>query len=328
MRLRKRLLATTMLAGIAAGMHSIPQAAEAADLNVAPLYARTPWGAPGVDGVNTNWEAFGGGLNQRSFYGSRGSLSIPLTGPFGLQIDGSGGALQKRGYGSVAGHLFSRNPSQGLFGIYANYTKWDQFGGVHATHVAGEGEIYSGRWSLEGIVGAEFGNSASNAITAIDVLPPAIGAGGAITTTTLVQSYDVKTRFMDQVNLKYYFTDNWDGYVGHRYLGGKNALALGSEAGVKLGGGAMGTAFVEARVGGKSFEGVWGGLRFYFGQKDKTLIRRQREDDPRRWDDLFSIVNNFNQRTNQSSQGIPALSPPPEGDADCTGDGDGDGECF
>ena len=33
----------------------------------------------------------------------------------------------------------------------------------------------------------------------------------------------------------------------------------------------MGTAFVEARVGENSFEGVWGGLRFDFGERDKTL---------------------------------------------------------
>ena len=29
---------------------------------------------------------------------------------------------------------------------------------------------------------------------------------------------------------------------------------------------------------------MWGGIRFYFGQKDKSLIRRHREDDPNVWD--------------------------------------------
>jgi hypothetical protein len=35
-------------------------------------------------------------------------------------------------------------------------------------------------------------------------------------------------------------------------------------------------------------------LRFYFGQKDKTLIQRHRQDDPIEWvpETLFSIVNN------------------------------------
>jgi hypothetical protein len=41
--------------------------------------------------------------------------------------------------------------------------------------------------------------------------------------------------------------------------------------------------FAEGRLGQENFHGVWGGLRFYFGQKDKTLIRRNREDDPADW---------------------------------------------
>ncbi len=311
MRLRQRLLTTTVLAGIAVGVCSVPHAARAADLNLTPLYARTPWAAPAVDGFNAKWEGLGGQLDHKTLYGSRGSMSIPLGRQWGLQVDGSGGSLQQRGFASVGGHLFTRNPSQGLLGIYSSYTRWNKFGGVHATHVAGEGELYAGRWTLQGIAGVEFGNSASNIASATAVLPPGVGVPGVIITDTLVQSYDVKTRFMDQVNLKYYFTDNWDGYVGHRYLAGKNALALGSEAGVRLGT-VMGTAFVEGRVGDKSFEGVWGGLKLYFGQKDKTLIRRHREDDPPIWDTLFSIVGNFNQSASQTTLGTPPL--PPEGD--------------
>jgi hypothetical protein len=232
-----------------------------------------------------------------------------LGGQLGLQIDGAGGSLERRDFGSVGGHLFARNPAQGLLGIYSSYTHWDRFGGVHATQVAGEGELYRGRWTIQAIAGVEFGNSASSIDSATAVTLPGIGIPGVITTGNLLQSYDVQTRFMDQVNLKYYFTDNWDGYVGHRYLGGKNALALGSEVGVPLGRGVMGTAFVEGRLGEKSFEGVWGGLRLYFGQRDKTLIRRHREDDPIAWDTLFSILNNFKQGASQTS--VPLA--PPEG---------------
>jgi hypothetical protein len=39
--------------------------------------------------------------------------------------------------------------------------------------------------------------------------------------------------------------------------------------------------FAEARIGeGSGGSGGWGGVRFYFGNSDKSLIRRQREDDP------------------------------------------------
>ena len=100
---------------------------------------------------------------------------------------------------------------------------------TQATQAAGEFEAYWGRWTLRGIVGAEFGNSASTFSTTTSVIPPAIGIAGAINTAVLTQSYDVKSRFMDQINLQYYVTDDWHAYLGHRYLGGKNALALGSE---------------------------------------------------------------------------------------------------
>jgi endosialidase-like protein len=56
----------------------------------------------------------------------------------------------------------------------------------------------------------------------------------------------------------------------------------------------MAAAFIEGRIGENDFDGIWGGLRFYFGQKDKTLIQRHRQDDPIEWvpETLFSIVNN------------------------------------
>jgi hypothetical protein len=55
----------------------------------------------------------------------------------------------------------------------------------------------------------------------------------------------------------------------------------------------MGSAFVEGLAGESEFHGVWGGLRFYFGKKDKSLIARHRQDDPPWWltSTLLSIVN-------------------------------------
>jgi len=135
---------------------------------------------------------------------------------------------------------------------------------VRVTQVAGESELYWGRFTLHGVAGVEFGNSVS----------------GPDTTNTFIEVFDSKTRFFDQVTLKYYFIDNWNGYIGHRYLGGNHALAVGTEAALALSGGVMASAFLEAYAGEDQFHGVWGGLRYYFGQKDKSLIRRHREDDP------------------------------------------------
>lgn len=132
--------------------------------------------------------------------------------------------------------------------------------------MAAEGEAYFGRFTLQGIAGVEFGNSTSGVVGPSSIL-----------------TYDVKTRFFDKINLAYYFTDNLKGYVGHRYVGGRNALALGGEAGFRLNGPAMASLFVEGRIGENDFHGVWGRLRFYFGRSDKSLMRRHREDDPYDW---------------------------------------------
>jgi hypothetical protein len=308
MRIRKALLQTTMLVGVVGASFLSARDARAGDSVFAPNYAA-------VDGVNGRVEALGGSLAHMSYYGSRGSLSLPLNGPFGVQFDGKLASLGGRTLGKIGTHLFWRNPAQGLLGIYASYVHWNQFGGVHAVHVGGEGEYYWGRWTLQGVAGVEFGNSSSNILTSTSIVPPNGNTPGTISTSTLIDGYDIKTRFFDQINLKYYWTDNWDTYIGHRYFGGKNALALGTEAAlpIGLGGGRMASAFVEGRIGSGNYQGVWGGLKFYFGQTDKTLIRRHREDDPPPVDDIFGIVNNFNQQLLQAIQQFCNNGPPIDG---------------
>lgn len=153
--------------------------------------------------------------------------------------------------------------------------------------VAAEGEAYFGMWSLQGLAGVEFGNSVT-------------GVTGA-----LIQTYSVPTRFTDSVNVNYYVNEDWKVFAGHRYALGAHALALGTELGFALGRGAMGAAFVEGRIGESNRSGVFGGLRFYFGQKDKSLIRRHREDDPTDWtaDTLFTLGG-----TGSSTTALPPAS--------------------
>ena len=267
------------------------------------LAAPTPYAA--VDGLNGKFVGLGGSIANRSVYGGFGALSVPLDGQFGAQLDGGVGSLDGRSFAHVAGHLFWRNPNQGLLGLYVSDTEWDQFGGVHASHVAAEGALYFGHFTLEGIAGVEFGNSVSNTTSTTSIIPqggPGLPAG-VITTSTFTEGFDVRTRFFDQINLKYYIADDWNAYIGHRYLGGLNALALGTEYAVPVGHGMMGSLFVEGRVGEGEFHGVWGGIKLYFGQKDKPLVARHRQDDPPIWgtDALFSILNNHTQSSSTSS---------------------------
>lgn len=269
---------------------------------------------PAVDGLNAKVDGLAGSLARHDLYGSQASVSFPLGRWLGVQIDGAGGTLDGRAFGSAAGHLFLRNPATGLIGVYVSHTYWDRFGGVAATQAAGEIELYWGRLTLQGIAGVEFGSSASRSATTTSIRPAATGVAGAITTTTALDIIDVETRFIDQLNLKYYLTENWGAYVGHRHLGGENALALGTELALPLGGGVMTSGFVEARLGSDAFEGIWGGLRFYFGRRDKSLIRRHREDDPIQWDTLNAITNNENPSTSTTITPIPPTTPPKKED--------------
>ena len=113
------------------------------------------------------------------------------------------------------------------------------------------------------------------------------GLSGGVT-----KSYAVKSRLFDQINFNYYPDDNLMLSLGHRYLVGKNAVAFGGEYGIGLKNGVMASLFAEGLVGEGNFHGVLGGVRFYFGQKDKTLINRHREDDPTDWGGSFNGQGN------------------------------------
>jgi hypothetical protein len=301
MNLQRILLRAIMLAGLVGGLLLSAREPRAADGSAtAPFANLAP--APAVDGVNAKVDGFGGSIGNRSLYGSQGAVSIPLGGQYGAQLDGMVGVWTGRTFENIAPHLFWRDPARGLLGFYSSHTWWDQFGGVYVGQVAGEGEWYSGPLTLQGIAGVEYGNSRTNAI----VTP----AG------TLLRTFDIRTRFFDEINLKYYVSNDWDMYAGHRYLGGKNMLALGTEVAVPLGlvKGAVATGFVEGQVGTGNAEGIWGGLRFYFGQKDKPLIDRHRQDDPPLWS------RNALQSVNNSCKESFIAAPPAAGSSSCVGD--------
>jgi hypothetical protein len=305
---KSRLLCTTILTSALVVLSLKVKAADVAVPTKAPPQVPA-WVAPAVDGFNWKVGGLGGTLANRSLAGGQGSLSFPIGNAFGFQLDGASGSFDNRYFGAVAGHLFWRDPSRGLVGIYGSHTYWDQFGGLHADHVAGEGEAYFGPFTVQGIAGVEFGNS-QTAVTSVVASPVAV--------TTFFQTYDVRTRFFDEINLAWYANDNTKLFVGHRYLGGKDALALGGEVALPISSPYLVTAFVEGRVGEADYHGVWGGLRLYWDQKGgKSLMARQRQDDPYNWlpESLFSIVNSVT-----TSAGTVTL---PDGDGD--GDADADG---
>jgi hypothetical protein len=303
MRIRRALLRTTMLVGVVGATYMWARDTKAAEPLYSPDFAA-------VDGFNGKVEGFGGSLGNHTLYGSRGALSIPLAGLWGLQIDGAAGRWYDANFGDIGSHLFWRNPSQGLVGIYGKVMHWNGYGGINVAHLAAEGEYYWQRWTVQGIAGVEFGSSASTSASTSSV-----GIAGTpyfFPNTLSTTVFDVKTRFFDEINLKYYFNDDVSGYVGHRYLGGRNMLALGAEAALPLGGGVMASAFVEGRIGEDNSEGIWAGLKFYFGQKDKPLIARHRQDDPNIWaiDSLLTIASALRNGTTTTSTFCPPGTSP------------------
>src|SRR5438045_5739032 len=124
----RALLSTTMLSGIVGSVFLAHCAASAKDLE-RPLL---PAGGPAVDGFNGRFEALGGALNGNSIQGTRGAITVPLAYQWGLQVDGALGALNHSAFGSAGGHLFWRDPTKGLVGLYGSHVRWDRFRGVHA----------------------------------------------------------------------------------------------------------------------------------------------------------------------------------------------------
>ncbi len=229
---------------------------------------------PAVDGINGKIDGWGGGGNgTNGFYGGDASLSIPLAQQWGLQLDGfsaSDGGISS--YGGAA-HLFWRDPSIGLLGAYVSYTHDNGFNdpifghiSTNAQRYAAEAEYYLNRWTLSGLAGVETGSINSNVLLFNSLGLPAPS---------------VPNRFFDDVRALYYFTDNFELYAGHAYTFGTHFLTLGGEYGFALGGGRMAALFADGWIGEGGDNGARVGLRIYFGQRDKSLIDRHRQDDPK-----------------------------------------------
>jgi hypothetical protein len=261
MPMRRFLRSSTMLSSVVGATFVAMAAANAADSPVVKAPAPVPLALPAVDGINYRASLFGGSLWERSLGGGDATIAMPLAPNYGFQADGVVSSWGGRFYGELHGHWFWRDPAVGMLGLYAAYTHLSRFGDVHAAYLGAEFARYYGPWELKGLVGVETGNSAS-----------------ALTSPTILTTYDIDTRFFDRIDLSYYFTENMKLGIGHRYLSGKNALALRGEWAAPLGGGRMASIFVEGRAGEDNFKSIWAGLRMYFGNKDKSLIRRHRED--------------------------------------------------
>ena len=329
MKSRSKLFTCSSLAALAT--IAWPSIGGAADLPSykeppAPLFTKLP----AVDGINGKAEFFGGASdfynydtnNFQNFTppfstqnkwrgggGGIGSVSVPLGSDFGFQADAIVAPWNNHIAAGGAGHLFWRDPTRGLVGVYGSGLYWGGAGGVGVGRAAGEAEGYFGAFTVKGLIGAEFAERSRINSSALGVTPFGVPY-------VAYDWYDGHTRFFDKVSLSYYLMDNLELSVGHIYTGGRNAATLSVEYLLppSLGPGVAASAFVEGRVGERSANAILGGLRIYFGNSDKSLIRRHREDDPGTHlkDDLFTLSNSH------KASAIPlptpgAPTPPPDG---------------
>ncbi len=166
-------------------------------------------------------------------------------------------------YGGAV-HAFTRDPSNYLVGITGAAIRTP---GATVTGIGPEAELYLGQFSVEAWAGFD-------RVTYDDTLLSEVsGAFG----------------FIDGV---YYPTENWRLSLGASSVFGNNALHLATEyqfgeLGFPL------SATADARIGASGGSVFTVGLKGYFGGNDdnKSLIDRQRQDDPRnRALDLFAAA--------------------------------------
>ncbi len=232
--------------------------------------------APAVSGANAKIQIEGGYLkNDDGASGlagvAAGALTAPLGQQFGVQFDGAVGSFDGEFYWGAGGHLFWRDPAQGLVGAFGQVSA---FNGATLYRAGIEGDAYLNRFTLGGHVGYQTGNDSHKAHVDHGVI-----AG---------------------VHLKYYLTDNfalqtsggiegpsWYGRGGFEYQPGFAALP-----GLSI--------FADAGGGSDHHVFALAGIRYYFGN-DKTLIRRHREDDP----DLLPLneVQKFERKKRNFSPG-------------------------
>jgi hypothetical protein len=155
-------------------------------------------------------------------------------------------------------HLFTRDPSSYLLGLYGSYHTWDS---IEIWRAAVEFQVYVRQFSVEGLAGYESVN-------------------GPLASTGLAAVTSDDNHAFGLVDFAYYPIDDLKLYVGYHY---EDATSLGS-AGVEYllrASGSPMSLFAKSDFGDSQLNRVTGGLKIYFGTNPgKSLIERHRTEDP------------------------------------------------
>ena len=225
-------------------------------------------GGPAVTGPNAKFSVEGGGYDDEGSFLALGSFSMPLGPAVGVQFDGAIGSIDDEVMGGGGVHLFTRDPSQYLLGVYASYHTSNS---IDIWRTAVEGELYLGQFSLGGLAGYE----------SVDV--PAFSNGLQVLNTD-------DDHFFAHADLAYYPIENLKLSGGYRYL---NETSLGSAGAEYLiqGAGAPISVFARGDFGDNDYNRITGGLKVYLGaDPNKTLIKRHRTEDPENYTPVFPNI--------------------------------------
>jgi hypothetical protein len=256
------------------------------------ITAMTSGSKPAVDGVNGKLDVYGGagqgnsvsisgipGLSPaqsqtvwKGIGGATGTISVPIGHSFGAQIDLGSGAFGNSALGAAAGHLFWRDPDKGLIGAYGDGLLLGEKVGRGVWTAAGEFEAYLGKFTGRAILGVQGASSYRAGLSPFEVY----SYGGR-------SAFTVPDYFTDIVEAKFYPIDDLALSVGHIYSFGRNAVTGEVEYLLPQfrGGNIAPSVYVSGAYGWNNSSNIMAGIRIYFGNHDKTLIRRQREDDPK-----------------------------------------------
>lgn len=236
---------------------------------------------PAVSGINGKLSPFGGGIGTETsddgVGGFAGSLTVPVSHAFGLQVDGAYARLSDDDFADAGVHLFWRDPDVGLVGLYAGYAWLDASGGQEVGRVGLELQRFIQRVTLDGAAGYRFGDAGDD--------------------------------IYGRAKLDYYPTDDLMLSAGYAYEG-MGFATLGAE--YQLGSrDSVGTAiYAEASLNDSSDYAVLGGLRIFLGE-EMSLIGRHRRQDPASYlsHDLKATAQAVSRYQSRRPAGPPPICP-------------------
>ena len=240
------------------------------------VYAADPVAAPAskpaVDGFNGKLSL--GGLyesanGKNGYFYADSSFSIPLGQRFGAQVDTALAINGDVTAGGVGAHVFWRDPSLGLLGGYGEIV-YSSSGSPSIYRFGAEAEAYFDRFSVEAFAGVQ-------------------------------DAETIKPIFTGDLTLAFYPIDDLRLSAGVVRNFDETSGVIGLEYAFQNSGTTQPVIFANAEFG-EDTTTVKAGLRLYFGQSSKSLIARQREDDPRNRIQFGSVQS-------AGSGGTPPLTP-------------------